>query len=274
MEYKTTNETAFDTVRLVQRGATAWITLSRPDALNSISPRMLGELSALIDLVEQSPQVRVLVITGAGRAFCAGADLKSVKAIADAAGQSADASAMSFHANANALLNRIERLRLPVIAAVNGFALAGGLELVLVCDLVVAAASARFGDAHARYGLVPGWGGSVRLPRRIGAPRAKQLMFTAEPVDAATMAAWGLVNTVVPDEQLEAATQALCDQIGARSPLGLRRMKQLVDDGLAQPIEVALRAERSAVEAHFHSHDRREGLAAFAEKRAPLFEGR
>lgn len=261
----------FETIRFERRDGAAWIVLNRPEAMNSMSPQMVCDIDGALDAVESDATLRCVVLTGSGRAFCAGADLKAVKSLGDAAGQ--EAALRSFLGHATGLLQRIERLPLPVIAAVNGLALAGGLETVLVCDLVVAAESARFGDAHAKYGLIPGWGGSVRLPRKIGANRAKQMMYTAEHVPARAMAAWGLVNEVVADTDLHAAVAALCARIVDKSPLGLRRMKQLVDDGLEQPVDVALRVERLMVDAHNHSHDRAEGLAAFAQKRAPRFNG-
>lgn len=261
----------FETLRVQKRGAAAWLRLHRTEALNSMSPQMVQEFGAALDAVQADPTLRCVVIAAEGRAFCTGADLKAVKSFGDLADQAA--AVRAFLDAASSLLRRIETLPLPVVAAVQGMALAGGLELVLACDLVVAAEEARFGDAHAKYGLIPGWGATARLPRKIGANRAKSMMFTAEQIPAATMFAWGLVNRVVPAAELETATQALCAQLADKSPLGLRRMKQLVDDGLEQPLEVALRNERLAVEAHNHSHDRREGLAAFAEKRAPLFNG-
>lgn len=264
-------EHGFETIRLEWRGALAWITLHRPEAMNSMSPRMVDELHTALDRVEAHSAIRCLAIRGSGKAFCAGADLKAVKALGDAQDQAT--AVRLFLARATELLRRIELLPMPVIAAVNGLALAGGLETVLVCDLVLAADEARFGDAHSRYGLIPGWGGSVRLPRKIGSGRAKWMMYTAESVSAATMAQWGLVHQVVPGEQLEAAVQDLAARMTDKSPLGLRRMKRLVDDGLEQPLEVALRNERVMVEAHNTSHDRREGLEAFAQKRAPRFNG-
>jgi enoyl-CoA hydratase len=262
---------ALDTLQLELQGALAWITLHRPGAMNSMSPQMVVDLNAALDFVEGRRELRCLAIRGTGKAFCAGADLKAVKAFGDADDQAA--AVRGFLGRANALLRRIEQFPLPVVAAVNGLALAGGLEIVLVCDVVLAAEEAKFGDAHARHGLIPGWGGSVRLPRKIGPNRAKWMMFTAEMVSAATMAEWGLVHQVVPGAELDAAVQALAARMADKSPLGLRRMKQLVDDGLEQPLEVALRNERVMVEAHNHSHDRREGLEAFAQKRQPRFNG-
>lgn len=166
-----------------------------------------------------------------------------------------------------------QRLALPVIAAVNGLALAGGLEAVPCCDLVVAAREAKFGDFHAKYGLVPGWGGSVRLPRKLGVNRAKQMMYTAELLPASTLMDWGLVNAVVPLADLQSAVDALAARLADMSPLGLRRMKELVDAAAQQPLDDALRNERDIAEMHSHSHDCREGLAAFTQKRKPNFTG-
>jgi enoyl-CoA hydratase/carnithine racemase len=145
---------------------------------------------------------------------------------------------------------------------------------VLCCDLVIAARSARLGDAHANFGLLPGGGSSVRLPRKIGPTRAKHLLYTGEFVPAEQLREAGLVNEVVDDADLLAAAGRLVARLRTKSPLVLRRMKALVDDGLEQPIETALRLELLASEVHAHSHDMKEGLAAFEEKRAPVFTGR
>lgn len=268
MIWPVTNLMPFETLLLARRGRAAWITFNRPAAMNSMSPEMVAEFAQALDHVEADRDLRCVVLTGAGRAFCAGADLEAVKEFEDQG-----EAIRTFLGAATALLTRIERLPLPVIAAVNGLALAGGLETVLCCDLVIAAEEAKFGDAHATYGLIPGWGGSVRLPRKIGANRAKQLMYTAEFLPARTLMDWGLVNQVVPLDGLQAATDALAARLADKSPLGLRRMKELVDDGLEQPLDVALRNERIMAEAHIHSHDHREGLAAFVEKRKPNFKG-
>lgn len=172
------------------------------------------------------------------------------------------------------LLRRIESFPRPVVAAVQGLALAGGLEIVLCCDLVIAARSAKLGDAHANFGLLPGGGGSVRLPRKIGPTRAKYLLYTGEFLTAEELAAWGLVNQVVADSDLRDAVERLVARLAEKSSLVLRRMKALVDDGLQQPLDVALRQELIASAVHGYSHDMREGLAAFEEKRKPRFLGR
>lgn len=252
------------------RDGAMWITLNRPDAMNSLTPQVLVGIARALDQAQAEDGVRAVVLTGSGRAFCAGADLKYVQAqVGDDEGGT-----QRFLGEVLALMNRLERFPMPVIAAVNGLALAGGLELVLCCDLVIAGRSAKLGDAHANYGLLPGGGGSVRLPRKIGPTRAKYLLYTGEFLPAEELVAAGLVNQVVDDAELLAATTKLVATIARKSPAGLRRMKALVDDGLDQPIESALRLELLASEVHAHSSDMKEGLAAFNEKRAPVFTGR
>lgn len=251
------------------RNGAMWMTLNRPDALNAITPAMVSGLNTALDKAQES-DVRAVVLTGTGRAFCAGADLKFVRG--EAGGD--EAALSRFLDTVLLIMNRIETFPMPVIAALNGLTLAGGLELMLCCDLVVAARSARLGDAHANYGLLPGGGSSVRLPRKIGPTRAKYLLYTGEFVPAEQLVAAGLVNEVVDDDALIAATEALVAKLANKSPLVLRRMKALIDDGLEQPAAVALRQELLASEVHAHSHDLKEGLAAFEEKRKPRFIGR
>ncbi len=261
----------YQTIKYEIRNGAAWITLDRPDALNAVSLELLDELDHAMDAAEADPQIRVFVVTGTGRAFCAGADLKRVR---DATVGRETGGMDSFLSRFMAVCVRLEQLPMPVVAAVNGLALAGGLELVLCCDLVVAAESAKLGDAHANYGLVPGAGGSVRLPRKIGQTRASYLMFTAEFVPAADLVDAGLVNFVVPDSELVAAVDGLVAKMANKSPLGLARMKRLVLDGLEMPKHEALRAEILTNNLHSKSEDMQEGLTAFKEKRAPNYTGR
>ena len=251
-----------------RRNQSMWIRLNRPEAMNSLTPQVLDGLEAALDAAQREPDVVSVVLTGTGRAFCAGADLKHVRA------EAAERGTGDFLEGVLRTMDRLDAFPKPVIAALNGLTLAGGLELVLCCDLVVAARSAKIGDAHANYGLLPGGGSSVRLPRVIGANRAKYLLFTGSFASAEEMHIAGLVNQVVEDEQLEEAAQALADQLATKSPLGLRYMKALVDDALEQPVATALRLELLAAKAYGHSTDFREGLAAFEEKRTPRFTGR
>ena len=251
------------------RGGAVWVTLNRPAALNSITPDLVAGVIKALALADD-PEIKAVVLIGTGRAFCAGADLKYV----NSASQNDETATAQFLESILEMMARLENCPRPVIAAVNGLALAGGLELVLCCDLVIAARSAKLGDAHANFGLLPGGGGSVRLPRKIGPTRAKYLMFTGDFMPAEDLLACGLVNEVVDDSKLTAAVECLVGKLGSKSSLVLRRMKALVDDGLEQPKDVALRSELLASEVHTHSYDQKEGLAAFEEKRKPSFLGR
>ena len=254
-----------------ERNAAAWMTLNRPQALNALDPATIAALHDALDRAQANAALRALVLTGSGRAFSAGADLKSIRS--QLSGE-AGTTAQGFITDFLALAARFERYPLPIIAAVNGLALAGGLELVLACDLVIAAESAKLGDAHANYGLIPGGGGSVRLPRKVGPARAKLLMFTGAFWPAADLVDCGLVNRVVADAELVPATEALVAELAGKSPLGLARMKQLVNDGMEQPLDTAIRLETALFEAHARSADMAEGLAAFEAKRRPKFTGR
>lgn len=257
-------------VKLEIRNAAAWITLNRPTALNSLTPGIGAGIDAALDEIERHPEVRAVVVTGNGRAFSAGADLKFIR---ESSGGDPHA-LQHFTRDLLQVLTRLEQFPRPVIAAVNGLALAGGIELVLCCDIVIAAESAKLGDAHANYGLIPGGGSSVRLPRKIGPTRAKGLMFTGEFLPARELMAMGLVNEVVPDGELTAAVERFVAKLANKSPLGLARMKQLVDDGLNQPQDTALRLELLTFDLHASSEDMQEGLAAFEQKRTPQFKGR
>lgn len=249
----------------------AWLRLCRPEAMNALDDEMLIRIDTGLDELERDDAVRVVVVTGTGRAFCAGADLKSA---IDANGEVDGSALLAFVRRAATVVERLAAFPKPVIAAVNGLALAGGFELALACDLVLAASSARLGDGHATFGLLPGAGGAARLARIAGPRMAKQLAFTGEALPAADLVACGLVNEVVPDDTLEKRTLELASQLAEKSPLGLARMKRLIDDGLDRSLGDALAAEYAAMEAHVHSDDMREGLAAFMAKRQPTYVGR
>ncbi|MGB3500878.1 MAG: enoyl-CoA hydratase/isomerase family protein [Mesorhizobium sp.] len=251
------------------RDGAVWITLNRPEALNALTPDIVAGIDAALDRAA-ADDIRAVVLTGSGRAFCAGADLKFVR---EKTGGD-DASIAAFLDTVLMMMSRLEKCPRPVIAAINGVTVAGGLELVLCCDLVIAARSARIGDGHINFGLLPGGGSSVRLPRKIGATRAKYLLYTGEFMSADDLAAAGLVNEVVDDVDLMAAVDRLVAKLSTKSPLVLRRMKTLIDDGIEQPTPTALRLELLASEVHAHSADMKEGLAAFEEKRSPNFAGR
>ncbi|HEY1973594.1 MAG TPA: enoyl-CoA hydratase/isomerase family protein [Pseudonocardia sp.] len=256
-----------------RRGPALWLRLDRPQALNGLTPELLDELDAGLDKAEADTEIRCVVLAATGRVFCSGADLKYVRSLLADADTSVERQLGLLH-RVGRTVNRIEVFGKPVLAAVQGKALAGGLELVLAADVVIAGRSAAFGDAHANYGLLPGAGASTRLPARVGRSLAKYLMFTGDPVPAADLTHTDLVTVLVEDDQLEDEVGRIAARIAAKSPLGLARMKALAGDASDVPISVALRRELEVSELHLHSYDFREGLAAFNAKRTPQFIGR
>lgn len=254
------------TVTLTVDSGIARVTLDRPDRLNAISPAVLEDLWAVCEAVEGDPDIRVVTLAGAGRAFCAGADLEAVKdLIADAERW------RGFIERWHRVFDRIESLRVPVVAGVHGMALAGGLELVLVADLVIAEAGARLGDQHANFGLVAGGGGSQRLPRVVGLRRAKDLMLTGRWLSAEEALGWGLVNRVVPPGTLAAALDEMAQDLGGKSAAAGTVVKTLAGRALDMDLASGLALERALVAQHMRSADAAEGLRAFAEKRRPRF---
>lgn len=257
-----------------RRGPALWLRLNRPEVFNGIDQDVLDGLTAGLDAAAADPDVRVVVLAAAGRAFCAGADLRYARSLADAPAPPGAASAgNAFLHRVRAVLDRIESFPRPVIAAANGIAGGGGLELLLVCDLVVASRAARIGDGHAVYGQIPGGGASVRLVRRLGLSTAKHLMFTGELHPAERYLGTDLVVDVVDPEELVTAVDRLAAQIAGRSPVGLAAMKRLANDAHDTPLPVAVLRELEASALHERSADWREGITAFAEKRTPEFPG-
>jgi enoyl-CoA hydratase len=253
-----------------QRGRVAILTLNRPEALNAMTPQLLDLLEAHLERIEQDPEIRAVVITGSGeKAFCVGADLKA-RQQEFAAEEAGD----PFAQRVERVFGHIERLPRPVIAAVNGYCLGGGLELALTADLRIAAAEARFGFPEAKVGSMPGAGGTQRLPRLVGPARAKELMFLADHVDAETALRLGLVNRVVPRAELMDATVEVARTIGQRAPLSIQAIKAAVNLSMDVPLAEGLAFERERFAALRTSEDRREGIAAFLEKREPQFVGR
>ena len=242
-----------------RRGAAAWLVLNRPEVLNSLTPELVAGLRAGVRRAEADPEVRCIVVTGAGRGFCVGTDLAAAR------GDYGPFDLRTFLGSIRDGLLEIEASPLPVIAAVNGVACAGGIELILACDLVVAAEEARIGDAHANFGLIPGGGCSVRLVERVGAVRAKQLFFSGDLLPAATLKEWGLVNEVAPAAGLEEAVGQLVAMLASRSPLATARMKLLAGQARELPRREALDREIDLVIEHESSADMAEGLSAFVE---------
>jgi enoyl-CoA hydratase/carnithine racemase len=249
------------TVRLERDGRVIRVVLDRPAQLNAISPELLRDLDAACAAIEEDRDVRVVTLTGAGRAFCAGADLGVVEELAPDPARWA-----AFMDLWHRVFDRVERLPVPVVAGVHGLALAGGLELTLVCDLVVADEEARLGDQHANFGLVAGGGGSQRLPRLVGARRAKELMLLGGWLSARQALEWGLVNRVAPAGTVGDATRALAAELARKSGAASRTAKRLVDRGLDLDLRDGLALEKRTVAAHMRTEDAAAGLRAFRER--------
>jgi enoyl-CoA hydratase/carnithine racemase len=240
------------------------ITLNRPDRLNALGVAMVD---ALLGAVAQAADANLLVISGVGRAFSAGADLKERRTMSEAA-------CWAHNRAINAAVNAIEALPIPTIAAVNGLALGGGCELALGCDIRIAVDTATIGLTEARIGAIPGAGGTQRLPRVVGVSHALDMMFTAEPISAARAREIGLFNHVHAAAEFDAALDRTIALIAARAPSATVLLKKTVRAGFAVGLAEGLELERQALDAVFGSADYAEGLAAFAEKRAPLFRAR
>jgi enoyl-CoA hydratase len=250
------------------RGAVAVLVLNRPEALNALSLEMLDDLDANLDEIERDPELRAVVIVGGGeKAFTAGADIRHM--------QTATAlQARAYAQRGHELTTRIENFPKPVIAAVNGYALGGGCELALACDIRLAADSARFGLPEVNLGILPGWGGTQRLARATSPGFAKELIFTGRQVKADEARSAGLVNDVVPLAELLDRAVELGEMIASKPPWAIAAAKEVVNLALEGDLQGHLRRELDAFALAFTTEDQREGMAAFFEKRRPNFVGR
>lgn len=256
-----------ETLSYERRDAGAWVTLTRPDRRNALHPQLIADLGTALDIALDDRAVRAVVITGSDGAFCAGADLTFLQSV-DA---DPDEIMAQFLTPLSQLLSRLRQIPKPIIAAVNGHCVAGGLEMVLCCDLVVVAENARIADGHARFGLLPAIGGAQGLMRAVGPALAKEMILTGNAYTGTQMAAAGLASRAVPAADLESTAAELVATIAQCSPSGLRRMKQMLNDEPSMPWELAARYELAITERHLATNTPAEGLAAFMEKRAPEF---
>jgi E-phenylitaconyl-CoA hydratase len=248
----------------------AVMTLNRPQAMNAIDPETAAQLREQWHAISRDKQVRCVILTAAGtRAFCTGADLKKTMPPAQGVAELAFGVETVAH-----LLDGIDAVKVPIVCAINGYALGGGLELALACDIRIAGESAKFGLTEVCIGSIPGGGGTQRLPRTIGLSNATHLLLTGEIVDAAEALRIGLVSRLVPDAELMAAARAVAAKIAANAPLAVTAVKGLIHDGLELPLEQAMRHEAMVFGILRDSHDRIEGRKAFQEKRRPDFLGR
>lgn len=246
----------------------ATITINRPKALNALNKQALLEISSRLDDAEKDEDVKAIAITGAGdRSFCVGLDLKAVKGISAVGG-------MNLSLLGQKLTKKIEELKKPVIAAINGFALGGGLELAMSCDLRIASENAKLGQPELNVGLIPGWGGTQRLPRLVGRGIAKELIFTGKMIDAKTAKQLGLLNKVVPPDKLKSAVKELATELMTKPPVGIQLAKQLINSSIETDLTKGLVQEAQAFGVLASTEDFDEGVAAFIEKRKPKYKGR
>jgi enoyl-CoA hydratase/carnithine racemase len=246
----------------------SWIYLNRPGVMNAMSFNTIRELRQAYIELEQRAETRVVILSGRGRAFCAGADLRNT--LPASSGPSPQP---TFLDEATAMENALLSITKPVIAAVNGVCCAGGLEIALMCDFIVASEDAKLGDAHANFGAMPGGGTTARLARLVGGNMAKYIFFSGKLFPAGELYQAGLVTVLAAADQLEAKVQELAEGIASKSPLGLRHMKALINDAHDVPLKSAVKMEKLVSATYMQSFDASEGGRAFAEKKTPVFKG-
>lgn len=246
----------------------ATVTIHRPKSLNALNPETARELDAVFSEIAGRTDIGVVLLTGSGeKAFVAGADIAEMR-------EFTPQQALEFSRFGQGVLEKIERLPQPVIGVINGFALGGGCELALACDLLVASDTAKFGQPEVNLGIIPGWGGTQRLPRLVGRNLAKELVLTGEMISAARACEIGLVNRVVPQAGLMEAAREIARKILAKGPVAVRAAKDAMNRGLDLDLQNACALEANAFAVGFATEDRAEGMDAFLEKRKPAYRGR
>jgi len=246
----------------------ATITINRPEALNALNEETLKEIQSRLEDATNDETIKVIIITGAGdRAFSAGADLKMMKGATPVRGTELSRIGQN-------VCNYIEALGKPVIAAVNGYALGGGIELAMACDIRIASENAQIGQPEINVGLIPGWGGTQRLPRYVGKGIAKEMIFTGKRIDAKTAERLGLVNAVVPVDQLKAKVKELALDLASKPPIAIKLSKALINNSTESHPEVGLWQEAEAFGLVASTEDFNEGVTAFLEKRKPQYKGK
>jgi enoyl-CoA hydratase len=256
----------YKTIEVSVADRIATVTINRPDKLNALNVAVFDDLTTLVEELGNRADVGGAIITGAGRAFVAGADISELESL-----NALQAKALARRGQL--VFNRLESLHKPVIAAINGFALGGGCEFAMACHVRIASEAAKFGQPEVKLGLIPGYGGTQRLPRLVGKGRALQLLMTGEIIDAAEALRIGLVNKVVPAADLMKTAQEMMKAMLANAPMALGGCIEIVNRGYDISLGDALAAEATAFGLLFSSDDKREGTRAFLEKRTPSFKG-
>ena len=262
---------ANETVLLSQQGSVATLTLNRPECLNALNESLCAGLKDKLDAVSRDPSVRAVVITGAGSGFCSGGDIKM---LAELRKSHHSVAFRDFLEAGHRLVRDIRSLPMPVVASINGPAVGGGMNLALSCDLRIASDRAIFSQAFVNIGLHPDWGGTFFVPRLLGTGRATEMLFLGDPVGAKEARSLGLVNSVVPHEELANETRQLAERLAAGPALPLGLLKQALYERLETQLDSMMEHEVGAQMKCFESDDFEEGLNAFLEKRKPRFKGR
>lgn len=247
-----------------QEGGVCWLRINRPDALNALNSSLLEELSLSFTQLSQDAAVRVLVLTGVGKAFVAGADIREMESMEAVQGE-------AFGRLGSRVFRQLEQLPFPVVAAVNGFALGGGCELAMSCDIRIASTRAVFGQPEVGLGITAGFGGTQRLPRLVGLAMAAELLYTGRKVQADEAQRIGLVNRVVSPDDLERECAELARLIASQAPIAVRLTKQGIQRGLQADLDTAMSIENSLFGLCFSTQDQKEGMGAFLAKRQPNF---
>jgi enoyl-CoA hydratase len=258
---------AYDTLLIERKSSVAYVTLNRPDAMNALNVHLRRDLRDFFLEITEDRSIRTVVITGAGRAFCAGADIKEWEEPASLVEERDERGRLSFG-------EAMRRYEWPIIAAINGYALGGGCELALCCDIRIASESAELGLPEVTLGIIPGGGGTQRLPRLIGRGKALELILTGQRIAAQDACRLGLIEHVVPPDQLLPRAEELAQTILARAPIAVKYAKEAIARGLDLPLDEGLKVEAELSILLRTTEDRMEAARAFKEKRAPRFKGR
>jgi enoyl-CoA hydratase len=256
---------AFETIVTETRGRVALITLNRPNALNALNAALIGELGNAVAAYDADQRVGCMIITGSEKAFAAGADIKEMQGLTFIE---------AFNRDYGDALSRVAQARKPLIAAVAGYCLGGGSELAMICDIVIAADTAKFGQPEITLGIMPGMGGTQRLPRAVGKAKAMDLILTGRMMDAAEAERSGLVSRIVPANDLLEEAMRVAEKISGYSLPSVMMAKECINRSFETPLAEGLRYERRLFHAMFATEDQKEGMAAFVEKRSPQFRNR
>lgn len=255
----------YQTVHYEKNGNIGILTINRPEALNALNSTVIGELELVINEVEKDGELGCLILTGEGRSFVAGADIGEQKPFDLTGGR-------NWGRRGSALFRRIEKLEIPTIAAVNGFALGGGCELAMACDIIVASEKAKFGQPEVTLGITPGFSGTQRLPRRVGVAKAKELIFSGKMIKADEAKEIGLVNAVYAPEELMNGALEMARSFAKNAPIAVKYSKACIDRGMQMDIDDGIALENEMFGMCYATEDQKEGMTAFLEKRSATFK--